>query len=32
VVFRLQFDKQTTKSIERNFEVKSGLPQTVKIL
>jgi Ca-activated chloride channel homolog len=31
VVFRYQFEKQTTKTIERNFEVKSGLQQTVKL-
>jgi Ca-activated chloride channel homolog len=31
VVFRYQFVKETTKTIERNFEVKSGLQQTVKL-
>jgi Ca-activated chloride channel homolog len=31
VMFRYQFTKETIKSIERNFEVKSGLPQTVKL-
>jgi Ca-activated chloride channel family protein len=31
VVFRYQFTKETTKSIERNFEVKSGLPGTIKL-
>jgi Ca-activated chloride channel family protein len=31
VVFRYQFVKETNKSIERNFEVKSGLPLTVKL-
>jgi Ca-activated chloride channel homolog len=29
-VFRYQFSKETIKTIERNFEVKSGLQQTVK--
>jgi len=31
VVFRYQYEKETTKSIERNFEVKSGIQQTVKL-
>ncbi|MBS1652104.1 MAG: VWA domain-containing protein [Bacteroidetes bacterium] len=31
VVFRLEFATETTKSIERNFEVKSGLPYTIKL-
>jgi Ca-activated chloride channel family protein len=31
VVFRYQYAKETTKSVERNFEVKSGVPQTVKL-
>jgi len=30
-VFRYQFVKETIKTIERNFEVKSGMPQTVKL-
>lgn len=30
-VFRYQFAKETIKSIERNFEVKSGLPLTVNL-
>jgi Ca-activated chloride channel family protein len=31
VVFRYQYAKETTKSVERNFEVKSGVPQTIKL-
>jgi Ca-activated chloride channel family protein len=31
VVFRLDFAKETLKTIERNFEVKSGIPMTVKL-
>lgn len=31
VVFRPQFAKETTKTIERNFEVKSGLPLTINL-
>ncbi len=31
VVFRYQFVKETNKSIEKNFEVKSGLPITIKL-
>jgi Ca-activated chloride channel family protein len=30
-VFRYDFAKETTKTIERNFEVKSGLPQTIRL-
>lgn len=30
-VFRYQYVKETIKTIERNFEVKSGLQQTVKL-
>ena len=32
VVFRYEFAKETTKTIEKNFEVKSGMPQTVRLL
>lgn len=32
VVFRYEFAKETTKTIERNFEVKSGMAQTVRLL
>jgi Ca-activated chloride channel family protein len=31
VVFRLDFAKETLKTIECNFEVKSGIPMTVKL-
>ncbi len=31
VVFRLEFAKETLKTVERNFEVKSGTPLTVKL-
>jgi Ca-activated chloride channel family protein len=31
VVFRLDFSKETLKTVERNFEVKAGLPMTVKL-
>ncbi|MGZ3899643.1 MAG: vWA domain-containing protein, partial [Bacteroidia bacterium] len=31
VVFRYQFVKETIKTIERNFEVKSGVQQTIKL-
>jgi hypothetical protein len=31
VVFRNQHDKETTRTIERNFEVKPGLQQTIKL-
>jgi Ca-activated chloride channel family protein len=31
VLFRTDFSKETVKSIEKNFEVKSGLPLTVKL-
>ncbi len=31
VVFRYDFEKQTNKTIERNFEVKSAMPQTVRL-
>lgn len=31
VVFRPKFAKETAKTIERNFEVKSGLPQTINL-
>jgi Ca-activated chloride channel family protein len=31
VVFRYEFAKQTTQTIQRNFEVKSGLPLTVRL-
>ena len=31
VMFRTDFSKETVKSIEKNFEVKSGLPLTVKL-
>lgn len=31
VVFRLEFSKETLKTVERNFEVKSGTPVTVKL-
>lgn len=31
VVFRFEFEKETLKTIERNFEVKSGTPQTVRL-
>ena len=30
-VFRYDFSKETTKTIERNFEVKSAMPQTVSL-
>ena len=32
VVFRYEFAKETTKTIEQNFEVKSGIAQTVRLL
>ncbi|MBA2610385.1 MAG: VWA domain-containing protein [Bacteroidetes bacterium] len=32
VVFRYEFAKETIKTIERNFEVKSGIAQTVRLL
>lgn len=32
VVFRYEFAKETVKTIERNFEVKSGMAQTVRLL
>jgi Ca-activated chloride channel family protein len=32
VVFRYDFAKETVKTIERNFEVKSGIAQTVRLL
>jgi Ca-activated chloride channel homolog len=31
VVFRLDFARETIKTVERNFEVKAGLPLTVKL-
>jgi Ca-activated chloride channel family protein len=31
VVFRFFFAKETNKTIERNFEVKSGMAQTIKL-
>jgi Ca-activated chloride channel homolog len=31
VVFRLQFARETLKTVDRNFEVKSGTPLTVKL-
>jgi Ca-activated chloride channel family protein len=31
VVYRLEFAKETVKTVVRNFEVKSGLPATVKL-
>jgi Ca-activated chloride channel homolog len=31
VVFRLDFSKETIKTVERNFEVKAAMPQTVKL-
>ncbi|MBL7934128.1 MAG: VWA domain-containing protein [Bacteroidia bacterium] len=31
VVFRLEFSKETLKSVEKNFEVKSGAPLTIKL-
>ncbi len=31
-VYRLEFAKETLKSVERNFEVKSGTPLTVRLL
>jgi Ca-activated chloride channel homolog len=31
LLFRLDFAKETLKTIERNFEVKSGIPMTVKL-
>lgn len=31
VVFRLDFAKETLKTVERNFEVKSGTPMTIKL-
>ncbi|MDI1353846.1 MAG: VWA domain-containing protein [bacterium] len=31
-VYRLDFAKETLKSVERNFEVKTGTPLTVKLL
>lgn len=31
VVFRLEFSKETLKTVERNFEVKSGTPTTIKL-
>lgn len=31
VVFRYQASKETIKTLERNFEVKSGLQQTIKL-
>lgn len=31
VVYRLDFAKETLKTVERNFEVKSGIPMTVKL-
>jgi Ca-activated chloride channel family protein len=30
-VFRYDFEKTTSKTVERNFEVKSGLPQTIRL-
>lgn len=30
-VFRLEFSKETLKTVERNFEVKSGMPATIKL-
>ncbi len=31
VVYRMEFTKETIKSVERNFEVKSGTPLSVKL-
>lgn len=31
LVFRLEFSKETIKTVEKNFEVKSGTPLTVKL-
>lgn len=31
VVFRADFSKETLKTVERNFEVKSGIPLTIKL-
>lgn len=31
VVFRYEFAKETLQTIQRNFEVKTGLPQTVRL-
>jgi Ca-activated chloride channel family protein len=31
VVYRLEFAKETLKTVERNFEVRSGTPLTVKL-
>jgi len=31
VVFRYEFAKETLKTTEKNFEVKSGTPQTVRL-
>jgi Ca-activated chloride channel family protein len=31
VVFRLEFAKETLKTVEKNFEVKSGTPMTIKL-
>lgn len=30
-VYRLEFSKETLKTVERNFEVKSGTPATIKL-
>lgn len=30
-VFRLEFAKETLKTVEKNFEVKSGTPMTIKL-
>jgi hypothetical protein len=31
VVYRYGFAKETTKTIEQNFEVKSGTPKTIRL-
>lgn len=31
VVYRYGFEKETTKTIEQNFEVKSGTPKTIRL-
>lgn len=31
VVYRLDFSKETIKTVERNFEIKSGTPATIKL-
>lgn len=31
ILFRFDFNKETLKTISKNFEVKSGVPQTIKL-